>query len=182
MAKQVSEQVEVARKQIDYHLSRSRLAASVRVPGTRTPVSPVLDGLIRVMRRIYAERNLELVLATHPEPPVFRGEEQDLQEMLGNLLDNACKWATRRIEIALSEVGDELLITLDDDGCGLSAAQQQRVLIRGERVDEQLPGSGLGLAISNDLAHLYGGRVELADSPLGGLRVTLVLPAAATTP
>lgn len=94
-AQLVSEQVAVARKQIDYHLSRSRLAASVRVPGARTSVVPVLDGLMRVMRRIHAERNLELIVRPHNELPDFRGEEQDLQEMLGNLLDNACKWAAK---------------------------------------------------------------------------------------
>lgn len=172
----ISEQVEVARKQIDYHLRRSRLAASVRVPGARTPVVPVLDGLVRVMRRIHVERHLELDVRPHHEPLVFRGEEQDLQEMMGNLLDNACKWAARRVEVSLAEAGDELVITIDDDGCGIAESEQQRVLNRGERADERVPGSGLGLAISVELARLYGGRVELAVSPLGGLRVVLALP------
>ena len=169
----------MARKQIDYHLSRSRLAASVRVPGARTSVVPVLDGLVRVMRRIHAERNLELIVRPHNELPDFRGEEQDLQEMLGNLLDNACKWAAKRVDVSLAVAADELLIMIDDDGRGIAEAEQQRVLNRGERADERVPGSGLGLAISVDLAHLYGGRVALAVSPLGGLRVVLALPKAA---
>ena len=174
----VTAQVAVARKQIDYHLSRSRAAASVRVPGARTAVLPILDGLLRVMRRIHAERSLEIVVHPLSLPAVFRGEEQDVQEMLGNLLDNACKWAVQRIEVSLAVSGGELLITIDDDGRGITEGERERVLSRGERVDEQLPGSGLGLAIVDDLARLYGGRVELAGSPLGGLRVVLVLPAA----
>ena len=174
----VASQVSVARKQIDYHLSRARVAASVGLPGARTFVEPVLDGLVRVMRRIHAERDLEIIVLPARRPMVFRGEEQDVQEMLGNLLDNACKWATQRIEIAQEMKDGELLITLDDDGCGIAAAERERVLSRGERVDEQIPGSGLGLAIVDDLAQLYGGRVELADSPLGGLRVVLSLPQA----
>jgi signal transduction histidine kinase len=173
----VSAQVAVARKQIDYHLSRSRAAASVRVPGARTAVLPVLDGLLRVMRRIHVERNLEIVVQTSSIPMVFRGEEQDVQEMLGNLLDNACKWAVQRIEVSLAVSGSELLIAIDDDGRGIAEGERERVLSRGERVDEQVPGSGLGLAIVDDLARLYGGRVELAKSPLGGLRVVLFLPA-----
>lgn len=178
LAHLVSSQIDVARKQIDYHLSRSRMAASVRLPGARTPILPVLDGLIRVMRRIYVERNLELVVHGASGQAVFRGEEQDLQEMLGNLLDNACKWAVHRIEVSFALVGDEILITLDDDGCGIADAARERVLNRGERIDEQIPGSGLGLAIVDDLVRLYGGRIELADSPLGGLCVLLSLPEA----
>ena len=109
---------------------------------------------------------------------VFRGEEQDLQEMLGNLLDNACKWAAHRVDVALAANGSELLITLDDDGCGIADAERGRVLSRGERADEQVAGSGLGLAIVDDLARLYGGRIELNNSPQGGLRVLLALPLA----
>lgn len=178
-AQLVGGQVEVATRQIDYHLSRSRVAASLRVPGARTPVLAVLDGLLRVMRRIHAERELELLVDPSSVPAVFRGEEQDLQEILGNLLDNACKWAAQRVEVSIAGLGDELLITLDDDGPGIAEGQRERVLNRGERADQQVPGSGLGLAIVVDLTRLYGGRVELAASPAGGLRVVLALPSAA---
>ena len=172
-------QVELARTQIDYHLSRSRVAASLRFPGARTPVVAVLEGLLRVMRRIHAERNLALVMQPDTLPAFFRGEEQDLQEILGNLLDNACKWAGRRVEVALAVRDGELSIVLDDDGPGIAEGERLRVLCRGERADEQVPGSGLGLAIVVDLTRLYGGRVDLDASPLGGLRVRLTLPAAA---
>jgi len=178
LARLVSTQVEVARQQIDYHLSRSRVAAAVRLPGMRTPVMPVLEGVIRVVRRIHAERNIEWIVHPVSTPMVFRGEEQDLQEMLGNLLDNAGKWAAHRVDVALAVHGSELLITLDDDGCGIADAERERVLSRGERADERVPGSGLGLAIVDDLARLYGGRIELSHSPQGGLRVLLALPQA----
>ena len=178
LAQLVGAQVELARTQIDYHLSHSRVAASLRFPGARTLVTGVLDGLLRVMRRIHAERALELSVHPAALPAVFRGEEQDLQEILGNLLDTACKWARRRVEVSLAVRDGELSITLDDDGPGIAEGERQRVLGRGERADEQVPGSGLGLAIVVDLTRLYGGRVELAASPLGGLRVQLTLPAA----
>lgn len=180
LAQLVSAQVEVARKQVDYHLSRSRVAASVRVPGVRTPVGPVLDGLVRVMRRIHADRELALVVAPSRQAIDFRGEEQDLQEMLGNLLDNAHKWARQRVAVSLEVADDRFRIVIDDDGAGIAGSARERVLDRGERADEQVPGSGLGLAIVDELAHLYDGRVELADSPLGGLRAVLVLPLAVT--
>ncbi|MEI7613194.1 MAG: sensor histidine kinase [Betaproteobacteria bacterium] len=172
----VAEQVEVARVQIDYHLSRSRVAASLSLPGVRTAVLPVLEGLLGVMQRIHAERNLQLIVHPSPAALVFRGEEQDLQELLGNLLDNACKWARQRIEIYLSAFGDKLCVTIDDDGCGIAEDARERVLTRGARIDERVSGSGLGLAIVGDLAQLYGGEVRLGDSPLGGLRVELTLP------
>jgi signal transduction histidine kinase len=178
LAQRVASQVELARKQIDYHLSRSRVAASLRIPGARTPVAAVLDGLLRVMQRIHAARELEWTVNPAKPPAVFRGEEQDLQEILGNLLDNAAKWAAQRVELSLAVHGDEFLLTLDDDGPGIAEGQRSRVLNRGERADEEVPGSGLGLAIVVDLTRLYGGRVELAASPLGGLRVRLTLPAA----
>ena len=173
----VSDQVGTARRQVDYHLARAQ-AAATRLPGVRTPLQPVLEGLARALRSIHAERQLELAIGDISAAPGFRGEAQDLQEMLGNLLDNACKWATRRVELAACGADGQLCVTIDDDGAGLAAGQRDAVIRRGVRADQQVPGSGLGLAIVDDLARLYGGQVELADSPLGGLRAVLTLPAA----
>jgi signal transduction histidine kinase len=177
LAQLVADQVAIARQQVNYHLSRAQVAASTRLPGAKTDLQPVVDGLVRVMRRIHAER--ELTLTAGPFAPAlgFRGETQDLQEMLGNLIDNACKWAAHRVDIQARRNTDMLVITVDDDGPGLAADQRSRVLQRGVRADEQVPGSGLGLAIVDDLARLYGGQVTLADAPLGGLRAVLELPA-----
>ena len=178
LAHQVIEQIGLARKQVDYHLARAQAAATLRLPGAKTPLQPVLAGLVRVMRRVYAERQLQLTLESMAETLCFRGETQDLHEMLGNLLDNACKWATRRVELTASGADGQLRITIDDDGSGLADAQRDAVLRRGVRADQQVPGSGLGLSIVDDLARLYGGQIELGVSPLGGLRAVLILPAA----
>jgi signal transduction histidine kinase len=178
LARLVVEQIGVARRQVDYHLARAQ-AAATRVPGVKTELLPVVEGLVRVMQRIHAQRGLAITVQPWPAALAFRGEAQDLQEMLGNLLDNACKWAAHLVEISAHVDGDMVTLTLDDDGTGLDAPQRDVVMRRGVRADEQVPGSGLGLAIVDDLARLYGGRVELLDSPLGGLRAALTLPAAA---
>jgi signal transduction histidine kinase len=174
----VAAQVEVARRQVDYHLARAQAAAAVRMPGTRTPVGPVLDGLVRVMQRIHAGRNLDLAVQPPAAGLAFRGEEQDLQEMLGNLIDNACKWAAHRVEVQVRSGPGGIEFLVDDDGRGIAPDQRAAMLRRGVRADEQVPGTGLGLAIVDDLARLYGGGVSLADSPLGGTRAILGLPAA----
>ena len=148
------------------------------MPGVHTDVVPVLNGLVRAMQHIHAERHLEYIVHPIAGTILFRGEEQDLQEILGNLLDNASKWARRRIEVRLETRGKDFLATLDDDGRGIAEEERQRVLNRGERLDEQVPGSGLGLSIVSDLARLYGGGIELGDSPLGGLRISVRLPLA----
>jgi len=178
LAHLVSAQVDIVRKQVDYHLSRAQAAASVRLPGVRTPVGPVIQGLVRVMQRVYADRNLEFAVVSADETLVFRGEEQDLQEMLGNLIDNASKWANSRIEIQARAEQERLTISVDDDGKGIAPDKRDTVLQRGVRVDQQVSGSGLGLAIVDDLARMYGGQLALADSPLGGLRASLSLPGA----
>jgi signal transduction histidine kinase len=183
LARQVLNQVDSARKQVDYHLARAQAAATARLPGARTPVAPIIDGLVRTMRHIHAARDLELRVQPIPADLSFRGEAQDLQEMLGNLLDNACKWAAHRVEIKArleqDPQQDRLVIQIDDDGIGIAAEQRQAVLQRGVRADQQAPGNGLGLAIVADLADLYDSQMTLAASPLGGLRVSLSLPAAA---
>lgn len=176
LARLVADQVGIARRQVDYHLARAQAAAASRIPGARTALQPVLDGLARAMRHIHAERQLELTIPPFPPTLSFRGEAQDLQEMLGNLLDNACKWATSRVEVNVTDRENALIIDIDDDGCGLPLDQREAVIQRGVRADEQVPGSGLGLAIVDDLARLYGGQLELTDSPLGGLRAELRLP------
>ena len=175
----LSAQVEVARRQIDYHLRRARTAAVAtrRVPGTRTPLGPVIDGLLRVMRRMHAARGLDFSVQGDADLE-FRGETQDLQEILGNLLDNAGKWARSAVRLECRREDDQLWLTLDDDGPGIAEEARVRVLRRGERADERVAGSGLGLSIVDDLVRLYAGQIALEASPLGGLRVRLALPAA----
>lgn len=173
----VTEQVALAQGQVDYHLARARAAAAATIPGVHCPVKPILESLIRVMDRLYGDKKLVASISKAAPGPVFRGEQQDLQEMLGNVLDNAWKWASNRVDISFKSEGDWLTVLIDDDGPGLAPERRQSVLVRGVRADERVPGSGLGLAIVSDLAQLYGGSIALDTSPLGGLRLRLTLPA-----
>ena len=177
LAQLLLEQVEIAGRQINWHLARSR-AAAAGVPGHATALAPVLASLARTMKMVYAERGIEIEWEPPPSTAVFAGEVQDLQEMLGNLLDNACKWARSRIVIETTCQAAELTIVIEDDGPGISPEVVNSALLRGVRLDESTPGSGLGLSIVTELATLYRGRLEFSSSPrLGGLQVRLVLPA-----
>ena len=145
-------------------------------PAARSPTtSAQRDGLARTLPRLYADRHLSIDVRVDPAHTV-RVPREDLEEMLGNLLDNACKWARSRVVIESALAGDTLLVTVDDDGPGLPAEMREKVLQRGVRADEKSAGSGLGLAIVGDLAEVYGGSIALSGSPIGGLRATLALP------
>jgi signal transduction histidine kinase len=177
LADAIQQQVERMRRQIDYHLAHARASASGGNPSARSHVLTSADGLARTMMTIHAGKSV--VVDVHVSPEHFvRAQREDLEEMLGNLVDNACKWAKSRVEIR-SEAGESTtVITVDDDGPGLAPELREAVLQRGVRADEAAPGSGLGLAIVADLVELYGGSVSLGSSRLGGLRATLRLPAA----
>ncbi len=176
LAELVKRQTGVMAKQVDHHLRRARAAAHAKAVGARTPVHPVVDDLARTLTKIYSERGIRIETDV-PESMNFRGERQDLEEMAGNLMDNACKWATSNLRVSARPGGEgqfELLI--EDDGPGLDEEGCETALQRGVRLDEQAPGTGLGLAIVADLAKAYEGEVELARSELGGLRVCVSLP------
>ena len=178
-AQRIAEQTRAMQRQVDYHLARARAAAAVDVPGSRAEVRPVLERLARTMPKLHADKQLD-VRAESEGAPAFRGDRQDLEEMLGNLVDNACKWARARVRLSArtAPVAGWLVIAVEDDGPGLPADQRAAVFDRGRRLDTSVAGSGLGLAIVAELAALYGGSVDLGDSDLGGLRATLTLPAA----
>jgi signal transduction histidine kinase len=171
----IAQQVERMRRQIDYHLAHARAAASGATPDARCPIGESAEGLARTMTRLHADRGLSIDVRVDPGH-VARVQREDLDEMLGNLLDNACKWTRTRVVVSSTVAGDALVVTMDDDGPGLAAAMREAVLVRGVRADEQAGGSGLGLAIVRDLAELYHGSIALHDSPLGGLRSSLSLP------
>ena len=179
LADKVVEQAEIMRTQITHHLDRARVAARSNAIGDVTEVKPVLDALKRTLDRIYEERGLALKVICADELK-FRGEKQDFEEMVGNLLDNACKWAKGNVSVSAERAKDADMIDIlvDDDGPGLTEADRAKVVKRGQRLDETKPGSGLGLSIVADLADLYKGRFGLAPSPQGGLRAKLELPAA----
>jgi signal transduction histidine kinase len=179
LASKVVEQAEIMRTQITHHLDRARVAARSGAIGDVTDVDRVLQALKRTVDRIYEERGIDVEIASIPGLK-FQGEKQDLEEMVGNLLDNACKWARSRVKARAERADGEakLTVIVDDDGPGLTKAERTRVVKRGQRLDESKPGSGLGLSIVADLAHLYKGRFALEPSPEGGLRARLELPAA----
>lgn len=185
VAEKVREQVALMREQVQHHLERARIAARVAVPGTVVDVDSAVDGVVRTMEKIHRDRGVHITSRIDGEIN-FHGEEQDLAEMVGNLVDNACKWARSRVEIRTHmqprAAGDPrafFRLIVDDDGPGLTPEARQEVLTqRGKRLDESKPGSGLGLSIVCELAHLYQGRLELGTAPRGGLRAELVLPAA----
>jgi signal transduction histidine kinase len=180
----VLEQADVMRDQVAHHLERARIAARLTIVGTITEVGPVVDALRRTMEKIHRDRDVAIEVSAAPQAR-FRGERQDLEEMVGNLVDNACKWAASHvfIEVLVEQPAKPgatpvLRIIVDDDGRGLSEQERAKVSRRGQRLDESKPGSGLGLSIVVDLAALYGGSLTLGRAPIGGLRVELLLPAA----
>ncbi|MCI1710065.1 MAG: sensor histidine kinase [Chiayiivirga sp.] len=162
-------------------VQRMRAAVERRLVGTieadlrqRMPVRPVLDSLLSLMRRAYADRTLDL--RVEGEDGVFPGTREDLEEVLGNLLDNACKWAATRVEARLVSEPGATIVRIEDDGPGLLPEQAERALQRGVRLDEREPGSGLGLAIVDDIVRSHGGTLRLGRADLGGLRVELRFP------
>jgi len=179
----VREQTGIMRDQVARHLERARIAARATVVGSVTDVQPVVTGLTRTMEKIYHPRGIAIDVEA-PDGVRFRGERQDLEEMLGNLVDNACKWAQARVSVEVTPERAEgapkpsVRIVVDDDGPGLTPAEREQVARRGQRLDESKPGSGLGLSIVLELATLYGGGLTLSNAPIGGLRAELVLPAA----
>jgi signal transduction histidine kinase len=179
VAVRVREQATTMRDQVNYYLDRARAAALAGTLGTLTEAEPVIAGLARTFAKIYRDKNLVVELAIPPDLR-FRGERQDLEEMAGNLIDNASKWAARKVEVSVEIVREDdrprFRLLIDDDGPGLPEAAREEVLKRGRRLDETKPGSGLGLSIVSDLAALYRGSLRLDASPMGGLRAILELP------
>jgi signal transduction histidine kinase len=174
----VRRQTEIMKAQVDHHLRRARAAARAQMLGEVTPIEPVLDEMAVMLERVFEEKAVVIDWRA-PEGLAFRGERQDLQELLGNLMENACKWAKRRVRISAGATGlGQMVVVVEDDGPGLPADQREAALERGSRMDETTPGSGLGLSIVVELTRAYGGRISLSDSELGGLKAVLELPAA----
>jgi signal transduction histidine kinase len=179
LAEIVRRQTEVMKGQVDHHLRRARAAArAAHGLGERTPVGEVIDEMAVMLERVFQSKDVEIDWRA-PDDLAFLGERQDLQEILGNLMENACKWSTRRVRVSAGASGlGQMIAVVEDDGPGLPEDQREAVLKRGTRLDEDAPGSGLGLSIVDDLTRAYGGRLTLGVSDLGGLKAVLELPAA----
>jgi signal transduction histidine kinase len=172
-ARLVSEQTAMMQRHIDWRLKRARTATTQDALHGEIEIAPVIEQLSRVMQRIHPLRTIALSVQCIPADIRFYGEIQDLQEILGNLLDNAYKWAYSKITVHVSMTGKKLTIVISDDGPGLLAEQYHQVVERGVRTDEKMPGSGLGLSIVQELVSLYQGSMELTQSADAGLCVTL---------
>lgn len=185
LAAKVAEQTALMRDQVEHYLNRARMAARAGVLGRIVDVRPVLDGIVRALTRIHRDKSITFSIDC-ADAIRFAGEKQDLQEMLGNLLDNAAKWCTSTVLVSarLGTTGEgaqairTVTIAIEDDGPGLTAEQLSEPVQRGRRLDETKPGSGLGHSIVADLAHSYRGRFDREKSTLGGLKVVVTLPAA----
>ncbi|MCI4646430.1 MAG: ATP-binding protein [Hyphomonadaceae bacterium] len=172
----VRRQAEAMHNNVQHYLKRAQAAARAQTLGARTEIDEIASGLVRLLNKLFQHQGVT-VSSKLPEGLVFRGEAQDLEEMIGNLLENACKWASSEVHLAGEQVSPEWLrLTVDDDGDGLPEEAMKAAVKRGVRLDETAPGTGLGLSIVNELAELYGGELTLSRSEMGGLRAALKLP------
>ncbi|MDB5434937.1 MAG: sensor histidine kinase [Phenylobacterium sp.] len=178
LAEVVTRQAEAMRQQVDHHLRRARAAARTQGQGERTSVAEVLDELTRTLQRIFHDKGVSIDWDA-ADDLYFLGERQDLLEIAGNAVENACKWCRSRVKVRAEAAGPaRFRLVVEDDGLGLPRDRREEVLQRGARLDETAPGSGLGLSIIDELARAYGGALKLGDSGLGGLRLEVDLPRA----
>ena len=171
------DQVAIIGDQVERVLARIRAAGPLSASGGRTRLRPVLQDLAFSLDIIHRERGIAIEIEC-PDDATFLGDAADLAEMLGNLMDNACKWAKSRLRVTVELAAPNLAIRIDDDGPGIPPARREAALTRGGRLDQTTPGTGLGLDIVREIAELYRGSLRLEDSPLGGLRARLELPGA----
>ncbi len=173
----VKRQTEAMTNNVNHYLKRAQAAAQAQVLGARTDVKEPVEGIARMLERLNRDKGLAIDVDLDPKA-VFRGERGDFDELVGNLLENAAKWCKSRVNVTVTRTDEGMEVIVDDDGPGLPAEHRAKALERGKRLDESTPGTGLGLSIVSELADIYGGSFNLEDSPIGGLRARLVLPAA----
>jgi len=170
-------QLQQLQQQVQWRLKRARVAANAGVPHARTPIKTTIEQLTRVMQKVHADKSLQVIVGNMPDGLYFAGEVQDLQEIVGNLLDNAYKWAARQITVNGVCIDGRLRLTIQDDGPGCAdLTESTQPPHRGQRADESIPGSGLGLSIVRDLVELYGGELLFQAGNTQGLRIILALP------
>lgn len=179
----IREQANTMQSQINHYLQRARIAAQRDSVIYQTPIRKILERIVRVMAKLNPDKTIEF----HIDAPdiYFAGEKEDIEEIVGNLLENACKWAKHRIVIFCKQKNSDNILNMfsiivEDDGLGLAAEKRNDAIKRGKRLDESKPGTGLGLSIVSDLVNEYGGNILLSDSAMGGLCVTITLPLANT--
>ena len=175
----IARQTTEIRVHVDHHLKRARIAGGGS--GIGLPVCDRINKLANAVAVIAGDKQLKMSVECDPKL-MFDGEKEDFDELLGNLLDNAAKWAVSQVSVKVARLEEGLRrpmleILVSDDGPGVPVDKRDSMFDRGQRLDEQMPGTGLGLAIVRDIADMYGGNVKLSTAPIGGLGVRLLLPA-----
>jgi signal transduction histidine kinase len=172
----LQQQVRVMRRLIEHHLGRAAAVAGAgRALGVAVPVRAVTEAIAGALRRVFADRKLEIEIDMAADT-VFRGQREDIEEIVGNLMENGCKWAAGRVRVSARPEGDSLVLTIEDDGPGMASGRAAEAARRGKRLDEKGSGWGLGLSIVSDLVDVNGGAMDFSRSPLGGLAVRVRLP------
>jgi signal transduction histidine kinase len=172
----VLEQTRLAKEQVDWSLARAKTITRSRNITLKTPVVGAIQSIVRVMEKIYADKSLTMTIHASESAVQFNGDERDLHEIVGNVIDNACKWASTQVLISISKEKGWVTIAIEDDGPGITPDDYANVVRRGVRLDEFTPGTGLGLAIVDELIAIYGGKMQMNQSSLGGLKVAVQLP------
>jgi signal transduction histidine kinase len=171
LAATVKEKGDVMLALIDRNLARVKAAGTGNLLNARTEAFPVAEKIGRSFGKLYGKE----VSVTGESSALFRGEEGDFYEILGNIIENACKHAKHQVLVSVI-TGNDLEISVEDDGKGIPQEERTKVLKRGTRLDETVPGTGIGLSITRDLVNLYAGKMTLGDAAIGGLKVVLTLP------
>ncbi len=171
----VLSQTKTALDQVEWNLAKARTNALSQLTTSKVPVLEVIHSIVRVMNKLNEDKDLSIFVNSNSDDIFFNGDRQDLQEIVGNLIDNACKWARSEVRVDVSADDQEIIISIEDDGVGLDPSQYEMAIKRGVKLDEITPGSGLGLSIVNDLVLLYGGSIGFDKSKLGGLAVLVHL-------
>nr|WP_186353855.1 ATP-binding protein [Pseudomonas gessardii] len=173
LVKLLRDQLQQVQQRLNRELNRARLAGET-LPGALFDCDSELPGLLATLRMIHGEH---LDLSYHVRPGLqLPWDREDVLELLGNLLDNACKWADAEVRLSLDEAPHCFQLRVEDDGPGIPEAQRSQVFSRGTRLDEQTDGHGLGLGIVRDIVEVWGGTLQLHESELGGLKVLIELP------
>ena len=176
LADTVIREATTMRRQIDHHLARARAIGRRSSAHARSPVRPSLEAVERAVTRLYPSVCVDVA---GDQKAIVRVERQDLDEMLGNLIENAAKYGGGRVFVTTHRTPDCVEIEVEDDGKGIPEAERAAIFDRGARLDSSKPGTGLGLAIVRDVAQIYGGSISLEESEdLGGLLARLRLPLA----
>lgn len=177
-SKLVPQQLDKMQSIVSRYLDRAQLAARTAARGKKTDVVAAVSRIVSVMNKLHRDKHAKLIVEDGFAVS-FLGDAEDFDELAGNIIDNAMKWASTRVEVHITKPSPSVLqIVVEDDGAGLSEQEQRAVFQRGRRLDEQVQGSGLGLGIVSELISVYGGEIELGTAKLGGLQVKMQLPAA----